>query len=78
MRYVSSVERIGYDRGWDEGKTEGRTEGLAQGRIEAIELGLSLKFGDEGRKTADAIDSEHARYGSSDHDPGCYPGSRKH
>jgi hypothetical protein len=39
MRYVSSVERIGYKKGWDEGRTEGR--------IEAIELGLSLKFGDD-------------------------------
>jgi predicted transposase YdaD len=55
MRYVSSVERIGYKRGWDEGKIEGRTEGReegreegwVEGRIEAIELGLSLKFGDD-------------------------------
>jgi hypothetical protein len=43
MRYVSSVERIGYDRGWDEGIIEGNKKG----RIEAIELGLSLKFGDD-------------------------------
>ena len=54
MPYISSVERIGYKRGWDAGKTEGETEGetkgetkgITQGRIEAIELGLSLKFGD--------------------------------
>jgi predicted transposase YdaD len=50
MRYVSSVERIGYNRGWDEGKIEGRTEGWVEGRIEAIELGLSLKFGDDAAK----------------------------
>ena len=43
MRYVSSVERIGYKRGWDEGKTEER--------LEAIELGLSLKFGDDAAMT---------------------------
>ncbi len=59
MPYISSVERIGYKRGWDAGKTEGKTEGetegetkgetkgITQGRIEAIELGLSLKFGDD-------------------------------
>jgi hypothetical protein len=39
MRYVGSVERTGYKRGWDEGKTEERPE--------SIELGLSLKFGDD-------------------------------
>ena len=41
MPYISSVERIGYKRGWDAGETEG----ITLGRIEAIELGLSLKFG---------------------------------
>ena len=43
MPYISSVERIGYNRGWNAGETEG----ITQGRIEAIELGLSLKFGDD-------------------------------
>ncbi len=43
MRYVSSVVRIGYKRGWDEGKTEER--------LESIELGLSLKFGDDAAMT---------------------------
>ncbi|MBI5591206.1 MAG: cytosolic protein [Deltaproteobacteria bacterium] len=59
MQYISSVERIGYKRGLDEGKAEGLTQGLTQGitqgltqgitqgRIEAIALGLSLKFGDD-------------------------------
>jgi hypothetical protein len=47
MPYISSVERIGYKRGWDAGKTEGETNGKTEGRIEAIELGLSLKFGDD-------------------------------
>ena len=40
MPYISSVERIGYKRG---GCDAGKTEGITQGRIEAIELGLSLK-----------------------------------
>ena len=51
MPYISSVERIGYQRGWDkgkdEGKDEGKTEGKTEGRVEYIGLGLSLKFGDD-------------------------------
>ena len=47
MPYISSVERIGYKRGWDAGETKGETKGITLGRIEAIELGLSLKFGDD-------------------------------
>jgi predicted transposase YdaD len=40
MRYVTSIERMGIDKG--------RQEGLQEGLIEAIELGLELKFGSEG------------------------------
>jgi flagellar biosynthesis/type III secretory pathway protein FliH len=47
MPYISSVERIGYQRGWDKGKDEGKVEGKTEGRVEYIGLGLSLKFGDD-------------------------------
>ncbi len=40
MRYVTSVERIGIEKGREEGKLEGL--------VSAIELGLELKFGSEG------------------------------
>jgi hypothetical protein len=40
MRYVTSIERMGIEKG--------RQEGLREGLIAAIELGLELKFGSEG------------------------------
>ncbi len=48
MPYVTSVEKIGFRRGEKEGKKEGREEGWRKGLIAAIELGLSIKFGDKG------------------------------
>ncbi len=51
MRYVTSIERMGIEKGREEGrqegKQEGRQEGLREGLIAAIELGLELKFGSE-------------------------------
>ncbi len=44
MRYITSVERIGIEKGRQEGRQECITEGL----LEAIELGLELKFGSVG------------------------------
>ncbi len=44
MPYITSVERIGMERGLE----QGREEGLRQGLLAAIELGLELKFGDDG------------------------------
>jgi|GEM_PF-2844677 len=40
--YISSVERIGYQRGLDKGKDEGKTEG----RVEYIGLGLRCVLSD--------------------------------
>ncbi len=40
MPYVTSVEKIGFEKG--------EKIGLRKGLIEAIELGLSIKFGDKG------------------------------
>ena len=52
VRYVTSVERIGFKRGVSEGRQkgmlEGRLEGLLEGTLEAIEMGLSVKFGVKG------------------------------
>jgi hypothetical protein len=41
MRYVTSVERLGIEKGRQEGLQEGRREGL----LEGIALGLKLRFG---------------------------------
>jgi hypothetical protein len=40
MPYITSIERIGIQKGIQ--------QGIRQGLLEAIELGLRLKFGDEG------------------------------
>ncbi|MCI5196408.1 MAG: cytosolic protein [Candidatus Electrothrix sp. AW5] len=60
VRYVTSVERIGFRRGVSEGRQkgmlegrqkgmiEGRQQGMLEGTLEAIEMGLSVKFGVKG------------------------------
>lgn len=56
VRYVTSVERIGFKRGVSEGRQkgmlegrqQGMLEGLLEGTLEAIEMGLSVKFGAKG------------------------------
>ncbi len=67
MPYVTSVERIGFKRGFEEGilegilkgkekwKAEGKLEGKIEGLQDAIELGLSLKFGVNGLKLMPGI-----------------------
>jgi len=47
MPYVTSVERIGFKRGVSEGRQEGT--------LEAIEMGLSVKFGAKGLRLLPAI-----------------------
>jgi hypothetical protein len=44
MPYVTSWEQIGIEKGIEKGKQEGKQEGLLQ----AIELGLKLRFAAEG------------------------------
>jgi len=44
MPYVTSVERIGIKKGLQQGIQQGRREGI----LEAIELGLTIKFGTKG------------------------------
>ena len=44
MPYVTSVERIGIKKGIQQGIQQGRREGI----LEAIELGLTIKFGAKG------------------------------
>lgn len=44
MPYITSVERIGRQKGLEQGRFEGIREGL----LEGISLGLELKFGSEG------------------------------
>jgi hypothetical protein len=47
MLYVTSFERLA--------REEGHTEGLREGLLEAIELGLKLRFGAEGLQCFPAI-----------------------
>jgi flagellar biosynthesis/type III secretory pathway protein FliH len=55
MPYITSFERLAREEGRAEGQAEGRAEGLRQGLLEAIELGLKLRFGAEGLQCFSAI-----------------------
>ena len=48
MRYITSVERIGIEKGRQQGREQGIQEGIREGLLEGIELGLELKFGSQG------------------------------
>ena len=50
MPYVTSVERIGIKKGIQQGIRQGIQQGRRDGLIEAIEMGLSIKFGAIGLK----------------------------
>jgi hypothetical protein len=54
VRYVSSVERIGREKGREEGLKEGREEGLKEGVREGLLAGIAavlrLRFGPEGEQ----------------------------
>ncbi|MEO1433237.1 MAG: cytosolic protein [Cyanobacteria bacterium J06633_8] len=51
MRYVTSVERIGIQKGIEQGKNQ-----LRQGLIKGIALGLKLKFGESGNNLLPEIE----------------------
>ncbi len=59
MPYITSVERVaekkGYDRGVEKGMEKGKHQGMREGLIEAIELGLSLRFGEDGLRMMSRI-----------------------
>jgi len=63
VAYITSVERIGMQRGLEqgreEGREEGRREGVALGRREGLltglELAFELKFGEEGRRAFEEV-----------------------
>ncbi len=48
MTYITSVERIGIEKGIEEGVEKGRQQGIREGLLAGIELGLELKFGSAG------------------------------
>ena len=54
MPYVTSVERSAIQQGITQGITQGISQGITQGKteglIQAVELGLKLKFGIDGLK----------------------------
>ncbi len=45
MPYITSVERIGYDRGLNDGKVTGKAEGIEEGERSLILRLLNRKFG---------------------------------
>jgi hypothetical protein len=59
MRYVTSAERFGIEKGLQEGRKEGEKKGLQtglqKGLLTAIALGLELKFGKAGLRLLPAI-----------------------
>jgi hypothetical protein len=63
MPYVTSWERMGYDRGIEEGFTNGEKKGLEKGLekgiLLAIETALELKFAAEGLALMAEIQSRH-------------------
>ncbi len=48
--YVTSVERFGFQRGLKEGRVLGLEEGQVKGLLDGIDLGLELRFGDQGMR----------------------------
>lgn len=48
MPYISSIERIGIQRGIEQGLQQGLQQGIRQGLLKGIELGLRRRFGTEG------------------------------
>jgi flagellar biosynthesis/type III secretory pathway protein FliH len=61
MRYVTSVERIGIEKGIEQGVEQGIQQGIEQGikqgLIKGISLGLKLKFGESGESLLPEIES---------------------
>ena len=45
---TTTIEGLGIEKGLQKGREEGMQKGLKQGLLEAISLGLELKFGKEG------------------------------
>ncbi len=48
MTYITSVERIGFEKGIQQGIQQGIRQGIREGLLKGIELGLQLKFGSAG------------------------------
>ncbi len=55
MPYITTAEKIGIKKGFEQGIQQGIQQGIRQGLLEAIELGLKLKFGAKGLKLFSAI-----------------------
>lgn len=52
MRYVTSIERLGFRRGWLVGFRQGWHEGFIEGLAEAITIMLEAKFGAAAKRLA--------------------------
>jgi hypothetical protein len=55
MPFITSVERIGIEKGREEGRQEGREEGMRDGLLAGIELALKIKFGTAGQEIVPEI-----------------------
>jgi predicted transposase YdaD len=56
MRYITSHEEIGIEKGRAEGRAEGRVEGRVQALHEGLALALEMKFGPEATSLSAAIE----------------------
>jgi hypothetical protein len=55
MTIAETMRKEGYEHGIRKGVSQGLRQGLRQGILEAIEMGLSLRFGDESLKMMSVI-----------------------
>ena len=55
MTYITSVERIGIEKGLEIGRQEGRQEGRREGLQIGLVIALEMKFGEAGRVVAEEL-----------------------
>ncbi len=55
MQYITSVERIGIEKGFKKGIEQGREQGRSEGLLAGIESMLEFRFGNEGLRLMSEI-----------------------
>lgn len=55
MTFITSVERIGIEKGLEIGRQEGRQEGRREGLRIGLVIALETKFGEAGRVVAEEL-----------------------
>ena len=55
MPYITSVERLGIQKGEKRGEKRGKREGEKKGLLQGIEIALRIKFGQKGSRLLDEL-----------------------